>query len=124
MASAEHHTLGGLTQATYRSPLEGWVLSDLTGASLQGSQSPGYRKEEVRWLRRVQSAQSKISTTDKVVGLGPCGVPSVLGWGAPGAHSGHPPHLDSWYCLDHLCSLTSGHGPQTSAFASWFLELL
>ena len=25
MASAEHHTLGGLTQATYRSPLEGWV---------------------------------------------------------------------------------------------------
>ena len=38
MASAEHHTLGGLTQATYRSPLEGWVLSDLTGASLRGSQ--------------------------------------------------------------------------------------
>jgi len=66
MASAEHHTLGGLTQATYRSPLEGWVLSDLTGASLQGSQSSGYRKEEVRWLRRVQSAQSKISKADKV----------------------------------------------------------
>ena len=66
MASAEHHTLGGLTQVTYRSPLEGWVLSDLTGASLQGSQSPGYRKEEVRWLRRVQSAQSKISKADKV----------------------------------------------------------
>ena len=59
---------------------------------------------------------------DKLWELGPCGFPSVLGWGAPGAYSGHPPHLDSWHCLDLLYSLTSGHGPQTSAFASWFLD--
>ena len=56
--------------------------------------------------------------------LGPCGLSSVLGWEAPGAHSGHRPHLDSWHCLDLLWSLTCGHGPQTSAFTSWFLELL
>lgn len=42
------------------------VLSHLTGASLPGQPVPGYRKEEVRWLRRVQSAQSKISEADKV----------------------------------------------------------
>ena len=51
-------------------------------------------------------------------------VPSVLEWGAPGTHSGHHPHLDSWHYLDLLCSLTSGYGPQTSAFPCWFLELL
>ena len=64
------------------------------------------------------------SGADTVGGLGLCRVPSILGWGNPRAHSGHPPHLDSWYCLDLLCSLTPGHRPQTSAFASWFLEPL
>ena len=111
-ASAENRILGGPTQTMYKSLLH------------RCFQSPGYLKEEVRWLPRVQSAQPEISRADKVWGLGPCEVPSVLGWGAPGAHSGHPPHLDSWHCLDLLYSLTSGHGPQTSAFASWFLELL
>ena len=59
------------------------------------------------------------SGADTVGGLGICGVTSVLGWGAPGAHSWHPPHLDSWYCLDLLFSLMSGHRPQTSAPGSW-----
>ena len=111
-ASAENHVLGSLTQTMYRSPLHGCC------------QSPGYLKEKVRWLLRVQSAQPEISRADKVWRLGPCGVPYVLGWGAPGAHSGYPPHLDSWHCLDLFCSLTSGHGPQTSAFTSWFLDPL
>ena len=64
------------------------------------------------------------SGADTMGGLGICRLPSVLGLGTPGAHSGHPHHLDSWYYLDLLCSHTSGHRPQTSAFASWFLEPL
>ena len=47
---------------------------------------------------------------------------SPLCW--DGENSGQPPHLDSWRYLDLLCSLTCGHGPQTSTFTSWFLELL
>lgn len=65
----------------------------------------------------VRTARS--SWADRVQGYGLCGFPSVLGRGAPGAHSGHPPHLDSWHFLDLLCSLASD-----LCFASWFLELL
>lgn len=48
---------------------------------------------------------------------------SLLFWDRE-PYSGHPPHLHSWYCLGLLCSPTSRHGPQASALASWFLELL
>ena len=67
----------------------------------------------------VRTARS--SWADRVQGYGLCGFPSVLGRGAPGAHSGHPPPLDSWHFLDLLCSLASGHGPLTSALppGSW-----
>lgn len=64
------------------------------------------------------------SGADTVRGIGPCGVPSVLGWGVPDAHSGDPPHLDSWHCLDRLCSATCGQKLQTCAFTSGFLEPL
>ena len=57
----------------YKSPLHGCF------------QSPGYLKEEVRWLPRVQSAQPEISRADKVWGLGPLGSP--LFWdGEPLVH--------------------------------------
>ena len=64
------------------------------------------------------------SGADTMGGIGPCEVPSVLGWEASDAHSGHPPHLDSWHCLDRLCSATCGHELQTCAFTSGFLEPL
>ena len=51
------------------------MISDLTGACLWGGQSPGYLKEEVGWLPRLQSGQSEISGADKVWGLGPLGSP-------------------------------------------------
>ena len=45
--------------------------------------------------------------------------PLCSGMGSPWCSFIHLPHLDSWYCLDLLFSLTSGHRPQTSAPGSW-----
>ena len=47
-ASAENRILGGPTQTMYKSLLH------------RCFQSPGYLKEEVRWLPRVQSAQPEV----------------------------------------------------------------
>lgn len=100
------------------------MLSGLTGTLLLGRLSSANLKEEVRWHPGVQSAQPEVLGLIRWGGIGPCEVPSVLGWEASDARSGHPPHLDSWHCLDRLCSATCGHELQTCAFTSGFLEPL
>lgn len=63
-------------------------LSGLTGALLLGGLSPVTLKGDARWLLRVQPAQRVDLGVPGGGVTWPCGVPSALGWGAPGSTLG------------------------------------
>lgn len=113
-ASAKKRTLDGMTQATYRSPLEG---CSQTSQSSLGGQSP--------WLPERGSEvapQGAVSTAQDFWGH-QSGRNWGLLWGALCCGIGFPvppvapSHLDSWILPD-LCSLNSEHRLQTSGFTS------
>ena len=64
------------------------MLSGLIEELLLSGLTPGYLKQDVRWLTSVQAAQLEVVGLTWWGGLGPFGVPTVLGCGVPGAHSG------------------------------------
>lgn len=101
-SSVEKPTLGGLDSRPLTCLLLRGALWPHRGALLSGL-THGYPKEDVRCLPRVQPDKLEAPEAD-MVGIRGLWAPSVLGWGAPGAHSGHSPHLDSWHCLDLLFS--------------------
>lgn len=95
-------------------------LLGLTGALLLGSLSPVILNEEVRWLLMLQPEQFVVLGLPEGGVTWPCGVPSVLGWGALrytlGAHTS-PGHLGLLLCdtrtwVSHL------------GLRLWFLETL
>ena len=57
------------------------MFSGLIEELLLSGLTPGYLKEDMRWLTSVQSAQLQVVGLTWWGGLGPFGVPTVLGCG-------------------------------------------
>ena len=64
------------------------MLSGLIEELLLSGLTPGYLKQDVRWLTSVQAAQLEVVGLTWWGGLGPFGVTTVRGCGVPVAHSG------------------------------------